>query len=108
MATRIDGKQTSSDIRIEIAKKVKSIKEQGGKIPHLAAILVGNDGQIGKWSSEHERNLSAAEWAVVKLREELRGPVPGSRNQEQGMPPAILIVPGEFKFEQNLYIRTIF
>ena len=44
MATRIDGKQTSSDIRIEIAKKVKSIKEQGGKIPHLAAILVGNDG----------------------------------------------------------------
>ncbi|MCK5209090.1 MAG: bifunctional 5,10-methylene-tetrahydrofolate dehydrogenase/5,10-methylene-tetrahydrofolate cyclohydrolase [Cyclobacteriaceae bacterium] len=44
MATRIDGKQTSSDIRIEIAEKVKSIKEQGGKIPHLAAILVGNDG----------------------------------------------------------------
>ena len=44
MATRIDGKQTSSDIRIEIAEKVKSIKEKGGKIPHLAAILVGNDG----------------------------------------------------------------
>lgn len=44
MATILDGKKTSSDIRIEIAEKVKSIKEQGGKIPHLAAILVGNDG----------------------------------------------------------------
>ena len=37
-------KKTSSDIRIEIAEKVKSIAAQGGKIPHLAAILVGNDG----------------------------------------------------------------
>ena len=44
MATLLDGKKTSSDIRIEIAEKVKSIKEQGGKTPHLAAILVGNDG----------------------------------------------------------------
>lgn len=44
MAIRIDGKNTSSDIRIEIAEKVKAIKVKGGKIPHLAAILVGNDG----------------------------------------------------------------
>ncbi|MCL4158280.1 UNVERIFIED_CONTAM: hypothetical protein GTU68_065429, partial [Idotea baltica] len=44
MATLLDGKKTSSDIRIEIAEKVETIKKQGGKIPHLAAILVGNDG----------------------------------------------------------------
>jgi len=44
MVTLLDGKKTSSDIRIEIAEKVKVIKAQGGKIPHLAAILVGNDG----------------------------------------------------------------
>lgn len=44
MATLLDGKKTSSDIRIEIAEKVERIKNQGGKIPHLAAILVGNDG----------------------------------------------------------------
>ena len=44
MAIRLDGKQTSADIRIEIAEKVKSIKAKGGKTPHLAAILVGNDG----------------------------------------------------------------
>ncbi len=44
MATLLDGKKTSSDIRIEIAEKVEAIKIKGGKIPHLAAILVGNDG----------------------------------------------------------------
>jgi len=44
MVTLLDGKKTSSDIRIEIAEKVKVIKARGGKIPHLAAILVGNDG----------------------------------------------------------------
>lgn len=40
----IDGKQISSDIKLEIAEDVKKIKENGGKIPHLAAVLVGNDG----------------------------------------------------------------
>ena len=44
MAIILDGKQTSADIRIEIAEKVKLIKAKGGKTPHLAAILVGNDG----------------------------------------------------------------
>ncbi len=40
----LDGKKTSQEIKNEIAEKVKQIKEEGGKIPHLAAILVGNDG----------------------------------------------------------------
>ncbi len=40
----IDGKKTSETIKEEIAAEVAQIKEQGGKIPHLAAILVGNDG----------------------------------------------------------------
>jgi methylenetetrahydrofolate dehydrogenase (NADP+)/methenyltetrahydrofolate cyclohydrolase len=40
----IDGKQIASDIKLEIAEEVKKIRENGGKIPHLAAILVGNDG----------------------------------------------------------------
>ena len=41
--TRIDGKQTAQQIREEIAQQVVTIKEQGGKVPHLAAILVGNN-----------------------------------------------------------------
>jgi len=40
----IDGKKTSSDIKSEIAVRVAEIKAEGGKIPHLAAVLVGNDG----------------------------------------------------------------
>lgn len=40
----IDGKKTSSDIKSEIAARVAEIKTEGGKIPHLAAILVGSDG----------------------------------------------------------------
>ena len=40
----IDGKVISEQIKVEIAKEVENIKKNGGKIPHLAAILVGNDG----------------------------------------------------------------
>ena len=40
----LDGKKTSSDIKEEIAAEVKSIISAGGKIPHLSAILVGNNG----------------------------------------------------------------
>ena len=40
----IDGKATSEEIKIEIAKEVEQIKASGGKTPHLAAILVGHDG----------------------------------------------------------------
>lgn len=40
----IDGKKTSEEIKSEIAIRVAEIKVEGGKTPHLAAILVGNDG----------------------------------------------------------------
>jgi methylenetetrahydrofolate dehydrogenase (NADP+) / methenyltetrahydrofolate cyclohydrolase len=42
--TLLDGKKTSAAIQEEIAAEVAEIKAQGGKIPHLAAVLVGNDG----------------------------------------------------------------
>ena len=44
MAEIIDGKATSLAIKDEIAEKVKQIVKDGGKIPHLAAVLVGDDG----------------------------------------------------------------
>jgi methylenetetrahydrofolate dehydrogenase (NADP+)/methenyltetrahydrofolate cyclohydrolase len=40
----IDGKKTASDIKLEIKTEVEQIKKSGGKIPHLAAVLVGHDG----------------------------------------------------------------
>ena len=42
--TLIDGKATATQIKAEIAEEVKQIVAQGGKRPHLAAILVGHDG----------------------------------------------------------------
>lgn len=40
----IDGKKTSAEVKAEIKQEVDAFKAQGGKTPHLAAILVGNDG----------------------------------------------------------------
>ena len=40
----IDGKATAALIKQEIAAEVEKIVAQGGKRPHLAAILVGHDG----------------------------------------------------------------
>jgi len=40
----IDGKKIASDIKREIAAEVEKLKLEGRKIPHLAAILVGNNG----------------------------------------------------------------
>jgi methylenetetrahydrofolate dehydrogenase (NADP+)/methenyltetrahydrofolate cyclohydrolase len=44
MYTLIDGKKVSSDIKLEIAEEVKKFKAETGRVPHLAAVLVGNDG----------------------------------------------------------------
>ena len=40
----LDGKKTSNDIKDEIALEVQEIISSGGKTPHLAAILVGDNG----------------------------------------------------------------
>src|SRR5690554_2422790 len=42
--TRIDGKKISADIKEEIRLRVEERKAQGKKVPHLAIILVGDDG----------------------------------------------------------------
>ena len=40
----VSGKEVSNKIKEEIAVEVESLKAAGGKIPHLAAVLVGSDG----------------------------------------------------------------
>jgi methylenetetrahydrofolate dehydrogenase (NADP+) / methenyltetrahydrofolate cyclohydrolase len=73
----IDGKKISLQIQEEIAAEVKEFTSKGGKIPHLAAVLVGNDGgsetyvaskiktceKVGFRSSliRHDSNVSEAE-----------------------------------------------
>jgi len=40
----LDGKKISEDIKDEITIEVNKMKANGEKIPHLAAVIVGNDG----------------------------------------------------------------
>nr|WP_299339293.1 bifunctional methylenetetrahydrofolate dehydrogenase/methenyltetrahydrofolate cyclohydrolase FolD [Allomuricauda sp.] len=42
--TILDGKKVSNQIKEEIAVEVAQMQERGEKVPHLAAVLVGNDG----------------------------------------------------------------
>ena len=40
----LDGKKVSNQIKDEIAVEVTKMRERGEKVPHLAAVIVGNDG----------------------------------------------------------------
>ena len=40
----LDGKATSEQRKAEISEKVAALKAAGAKVPHLAAVIVGNDG----------------------------------------------------------------
>ena len=40
----IDGKKIAEEIQLEIAEEVKQMVAAGKRAPHLAAVLVGNDG----------------------------------------------------------------
>jgi methylenetetrahydrofolate dehydrogenase (NADP+)/methenyltetrahydrofolate cyclohydrolase len=40
----LDGKKVASDIKAEIAIEVRHLKDKGTKTPHLAAIIVGDNG----------------------------------------------------------------
>ncbi len=44
MATIIDGKKIAGDIKSEITLRVEALKEKGMRAPHLAIIIVGDDG----------------------------------------------------------------
>lgn len=42
--TLLDGKKLSGEIKDEIAAAVAAMKQRGEKVPHLAAVIVGEDG----------------------------------------------------------------
>ncbi|MCV9389030.1 bifunctional 5,10-methylenetetrahydrofolate dehydrogenase/5,10-methenyltetrahydrofolate cyclohydrolase [Reichenbachiella ulvae] len=44
MSTIIDGKQISTDIKEEIRLQVEAMKNEGKRAPHIAIIIVGDDG----------------------------------------------------------------
>lgn len=67
----IDGKLISERIKERIASEVEAIKERGEKIPHLAAILVGNDGASQTYVGNKERSCRQVgfESSVLKFED---------------------------------------
>ncbi|WP_324720647.1 bifunctional 5,10-methylenetetrahydrofolate dehydrogenase/5,10-methenyltetrahydrofolate cyclohydrolase [Salinimicrobium sp. HB62] len=83
--TLLDGKKLSNEIQEEIALEVQKMKERGEKVPHLAAIIVGNDGasltyvnskvqackRVGFESSEYRMSSNTSELELLAKIEEL-------------------------------------
>ncbi|MCZ4410173.1 bifunctional 5,10-methylene-tetrahydrofolate dehydrogenase/5,10-methylene-tetrahydrofolate cyclohydrolase [Cryomorphaceae bacterium 1068] len=81
----LSGRETAKEIRQEIAAEVARRKEGGLKVPHLAAVLVGNDGgsetyvsykvkdckEVGFDSTLIRRNDDVTEEELLKLIAEL-------------------------------------
>ncbi len=67
----IDGKKLSSEIRGELAQEIEEIRKNGGKVPHLAAVLVGNDPASETYVSHKEKasNKVGIESDVIRLED---------------------------------------
>jgi methylenetetrahydrofolate dehydrogenase (NADP+)/methenyltetrahydrofolate cyclohydrolase len=69
----IEGKVIAEQVKAEIAEEVAAIRQQGGKIPHLAAILVGHDGASETYVAYKQKDCSQVgiESSLFHYEEEL-------------------------------------
>lgn len=68
MYTLIDGKKIASEIKNEIAQEVKRLITEGRKIPHLAAILVGNNGSSETYVANKVRDCHEVGFKSTLIR----------------------------------------
>jgi len=70
---RLDGKATSNTIKEEIKAKVSEMKSRGERVPHLAAVLVGNDGASLTYVGSKVRSCEYVgfESTLIRLEEEI-------------------------------------
>jgi methylenetetrahydrofolate dehydrogenase (NADP+)/methenyltetrahydrofolate cyclohydrolase len=73
----LDGKKISEEIKKEIADKVRAIVSLGKASPHLAAILVGNDGASETYVGHKEKDCHEVGFRSTVLR------FPNSISQEE-------------------------
>jgi methylenetetrahydrofolate dehydrogenase (NADP+)/methenyltetrahydrofolate cyclohydrolase len=64
----LDGKVISEQVKAEIALEVESIIKQGGKAPHLVAILVGHDGGSETYVGNKEKSCNQVGFRSTVLR----------------------------------------
>ena len=69
----LDGKQTSNEIKEEIKASVTQMKARGERVPHLAAVLVGNDGASLTYVGSKVRSCEYVgfESTLIRLEEEI-------------------------------------
>jgi len=109
----IDGKQTAAVIRGEIAAAVAEIKARGERVPHLAAILVGNDGGSETYVSHKVKDCEEVGFKSTLLRmpatvteEELLAKV-RELNQDPGLDGLIVQLPLPDHIRESRVIETI-
>jgi methylenetetrahydrofolate dehydrogenase (NADP+) / methenyltetrahydrofolate cyclohydrolase len=68
MYNLIDGKKVASEIKKEIAEEVAKIKSEGKKVPHLAAILVGNNGSSETYVANKVKDCAEVGFKSTLLR----------------------------------------
>lgn len=66
----LDGKVLSEKILTEIALEVEGIKKKGGKIPHLAAVLVGEDGASITYVNSKVKNCEKVGFKSTLIRKD--------------------------------------
>jgi methylenetetrahydrofolate dehydrogenase (NADP+)/methenyltetrahydrofolate cyclohydrolase len=66
----LDGKKTSAEVKAEIKIEVDKLKATGGKIPHLAAVLVGNDGASETYVASKVRSCEEVGFKSTLIRME--------------------------------------
>jgi len=64
----LDGNSCSAKIRQEIAKTVSEIKASGQRAPHLAAVLVGNDGASQNYVAFKVKDCAEVDFESTTIR----------------------------------------
>lgn len=64
----LDGKIASQAIKNDLKSKVEQLKKQGNKIPHLAAVLVGNSGASETYVSSKVKNCEEIGFKSTLIR----------------------------------------
>ena len=68
MYTIIDGRKVSAEIKQEIGAEVNELIRKGKKVPHLAAVLVGNDGSSVTYVNNKVKDCAEVGFKSTLLR----------------------------------------
>ena len=109
----IDGKKVASEIKKEIAEEVIKLKASGKKIPHLAAILVGDNGSSEIYVANKVKDCDEVGFKskVIRLSDEIAEAVLLERiaelNDDQDVDGFIVQLPLPAHISENKVIEAI-